>query len=298
MKNSVFLTLFVFFIMGLKLASYSQQTVLGNPAGMTNSAVPRDGVYDRSAINEVPPIPYPYLREADITWTKRIWRFIDLREKMNQPFYYPVKPDTRSNGRRSFAQIVLDGLQGVRSEKMSAYLPLDDKYDIPENYESVMDKYRDSTKMPIASKEPPYTPIITTIVKNLEASDVELLRIKEDYYFDRQRSVMEVRILGICLYKMDTTGGIRKPMPLFWIYFPDWRDIFAKEEMFNLKNGVAARLSYDDVFMKRIFSSYIMKEENVYDRQISQYASGKDALHEAEKAKNNLFDFESNLWEY
>ena len=50
--------------------------------------------------------------------------------------------------------------------------------------------------------------------------------------------------------------------------------------------------------MKRMFSSYVYKEENVYDRSIIEYSTGVDALLEAEKAKNNLFEFESNLWEY
>jgi hypothetical protein len=47
---------------------------------------PRDGVYDKTAITQLQPISYPYLREADIIWTRRIWRVIDMREKMNQPF--------------------------------------------------------------------------------------------------------------------------------------------------------------------------------------------------------------------
>ena len=68
--------------------------------------------------------------------------------------------------------------------------------------------------------------------------------------------------------------------------------------MFNLQNGSAGRMTYDDVFMKRMFSSYIYKEENVYDRAINEYSTGVDALLESEKAKNNLYEFESNLWEY
>jgi hypothetical protein len=68
--------------------------------------------------------------------------------------------------------------------------------------------------------------------------------------------------------------------------------------MFNMKNGSAGRMTYDDVFMKRMFSSYVYKEENVYDRSINEYSTGLDALLESEKAKNDLYEFESNLWEY
>src|ERR1700744_4545509 len=38
-------------------------------------------------------IPYTYLREADVIWSKRIWRMIVLSEKMNLNLYYPVTPN-------------------------------------------------------------------------------------------------------------------------------------------------------------------------------------------------------------
>jgi hypothetical protein len=50
--------------------------------------------------------------------------------------------------------------------------------------------------------------------------------------------------------------------------------------------------------MKRLFNSYIYKEENVYDRRIAEYAQGLDALLESERIKNDLLDFEQNLWQY
>ncbi len=111
---------------------------------------------------------------------------------------------------------------------------------------------------------------------------------------------MEVRILGICpmVNSYDEKGDYRGDKPLFWIYFPECRNVLAKNEQFNLHNGSAARLSYDDVFMKRMFNSYVYKEENVYDRTINEYAAGVDALMESERAKNSLLEFEESLWEY
>ena len=129
---------------------------------------------------------------------------------------------------------------------------------------------------------------------------VKRLRIKEDWVFDKQRSVQEGRILGICLMKanVDDKGEYRGESKVCWVYFPDCRKLLSNNQQFNLKNGVAGRLSYDEVFMKRMFASYIIKYENVYDRSISEYESGIGALLEAEKAKTSLFDFEQNAWEY
>jgi gliding motility associated protien GldN len=284
MKKTMFLVLISLFVFGLKLTSYSQ--VLEGP--------PRDGVYDRTTITQVQPIPYPYLREADVVWTKRIWRVMDMREKMNQTFYFPEVPQ---NNWKSFMQMIMDGL---KEGTITAYSALSDQFLVPNTYKELMDQLQKSGKQTLKRPYEPYEEYDTVITSEFKPSDVKTLRIKEDFYFDRQRSMVEVRILGICpvMDDIDDNGNYRGPKPLFWIYFPECRNLFAKNEMFNLKNGAAGRMTYDDVFMKRMFSSYVYKEENVYDRNINDYSTGVDALLESEKAKNNLYEFESNLWEY
>jgi gliding motility associated protien GldN len=85
--------------------------------------------------------------------------------------------------------------------------------------------------------------------------------------------------------------------PLFWISYPEAREVFAQAMVFNEFNS-AARISYDELFWKRLFDSYVYKEQNVFDRRISQYATGVDALLEAERVKSDLMLFEENLWNY
>ncbi len=110
---------------------------------------------------------------------------------------------------------------------------------------------------------------------------------------------MEVRIIGICPItdEVDSKGDFKGTKALFWIYFPEARPIFAKSEVFNRFNG-AAKMTYDDFFWKRMFSSYIYKEDNTYDRIIAEYALGIDAMLESERIKSDLFNFEQQLWEY
>jgi len=218
-----------------------------------------------------------------------------MREKMNQPFYFPEKPQ---NDWRSFVQILMDGL---REETIIAYSPESDQFLVPMKYTEIRDKLEKIDSVRLPRPDNPDIMYDTVIRNEFDPANVKKLKIKEDYYFDRQRSVMEVRILGICpvVDEIDkTTGEKRFEKNLFWVYFPECRNLFAKNEMFNMKNGSAGRLTYDDVFMKRIFSSYVYKEENVYDRAINEYSAGVDALLEAENAKNSLFEFESGLWEY
>jgi hypothetical protein len=82
---------------------------------------------------------------------------------------------------------------------------------------------------------------------------------------------------------------------LFWVYFPECRQLFANSEVFNTKND-AQRCSADDVFMKRMFSSFVNKESNVYDRPVAAYATGIDALLEAERVKNDIQLIEHDVW--
>jgi gliding motility associated protien GldN len=192
-------------------------------------------------------------------------------------------------------------MDGLKEGTITAYNPETDQFDTPMTYQELMGRMESSDTVRLPRPDNPDILYDTVIKNEFDPSNVKKIKIKEDYYFDRQRSVLEVRVLGICpvVDEIDkVTGEKRFEKNLFWIYFPECRNVFAKSEMFNLKNGSAGRLTYDDVFMKRMFSSYIYKEENVYDRAIIEYATGVDALLESEKAKNSIFEFESNLWEY
>jgi len=124
-------------------------------------------------------------------------------------------------------------------------------------------------------------------------------RIKEDWIFDRQRSTFEPRIIGIApLIKPKAGPGIDIDyQPAFWIYFPDARQVLANKEVVN-KNSDATGLSFDDVFMKRIFTSYIVKQSNDKDERIKDYAQGIDKLYESERIKKKLMDYELDLWKY
>ena len=262
----------------------SQSQILDSP--------PQDGLFPDMGMIDKKPVPYPPLRKADIMWSKRIWRVIDMREKINQPFYYPLDPH---NGWRSFMQIIMDAL---KEGSITAYdISGTDEFLVPLTYQAVITRQIDTLHTILNRPYPPYDEYDTVIYSEFDPSKVMRLRIKEDWYFDKQRSQLLVRILGICPVMMKDREGIEIPEPLFWIYFPEARPILAKAEMFNRFNS-AERRTYDEIFWKRMFGSYVYKEQNVYDRKISQYATGMDALLEAERIKKELFEFEHDLWEF
>jgi len=282
-KNILIIAILLLFI----AARSNAQQILNTP--------PRDGVVDRTEKMDKKPIAYPWIRNADYVWEKRVWRVIDMREKMNQPMYYPETPH---NNWRSFITMLMDAIKEGSLTAYDATSPTDE-FISPLSFKELMSSVSDSTPQQIQRPYPPYDFYDTTIVKNLNATDIKKIRIKEDWFFDKQRSMLEVRIIGVCpvIDVFNDDGTYRAQKPLFWIYFPEARPIMAKSEVFNRFNG-AAKLTYDDFFFKRMFSSYIYKVDNQYDRKISEYATGIDAILESERIKEDLFNFEQQLWEY
>ena len=282
-KNILIIAILLLFI----AASSNAQQILNTP--------PRDGVVDRSEKMDKKPIAYPWIRNADYVWERRMWRVIDMREKMNQPMYYPETPH---NNWRSLMTIMMDAIKEGSLTAYDASSPTDE-FIAPLGYKELMAKVEKADSMQLQRPYPPYDYYDTVIIKKLTTTDIKKIRVKEDWFFDKQRSMMEVRIIGLCpvIDKFNDDGSYRGMQPLFWIYFPEARPILAKAEVFNRFNS-ASRMTYDDFFWKRMFTSYIYKVDNQYDRKISEYATGLDSMLESERIKEELLNFEQQLWEY
>ena len=132
----------------------------------------------------------------------------------------------------------------------------------------------------------------------MSSAEVKRCQIKEEWYFDKQRSELLVKIIAICPIRIVKKDGVDVPQRLFWIpYDENLRKVLIDAPYFNRLNS-AARLSYDDVFLRRVFDSYIIREDNIFDRSINEYAKGVEALRESERIKQSIVDFEQSLWEY
>jgi gliding motility associated protien GldN len=258
-------------------------------------------VYAREHIALKDPIPYSYLREADVFWAKDIYRMIDLKQKQNHCLYYPTKP---IGDRINLVDLILSGIdhEGIRAFSTDDRL---NEFTIPLTREQI-DGVFDAGIDTIRAVDVNTNQLIEQIVTNPRKTDeVKLIMVKEKWFFDRNHSVMNVRIIGLCpirVYnKLDDQGmptDIVLKEQTFWVYFDEIRPLLSNHEIFN-RNNDAQRISFDDFFMQRRFNSYIFAESNVYDnRWINSYAVGVDALLEAEKIKEWLFDIEHDLWEY
>jgi len=283
-KLVLFFSLFL-----ISLTSFAQNDGTG---GITLE--PRDGFYDKIHGENRRVVPYPHMRESDVTEAWRVWREIDFREKVNQVFYYPLTP---TNGRKNYIDIMRSGILTDLSITPFNSENDDFKVQITTSDFAKIGTRRDTQMVP--SPDPPYTPVQKIIDEPFKPDAVKAVRLKEDWFFDRQRSVLECRIIGMLPMMQQfnaSTGDFEGMVGMAWIYFPQARHAMAREEVYNTKN-FAQRITFDDLFMKRMFASRILKVDNVHDRYIADYTTGLDALLVGEEIKEQIFLFEHDLWE-
>jgi gliding motility associated protien GldN len=278
------ITLIATFLLVLSVGLFAQTGSVFQPGDY------RDGIYTKENSVNRRLIPYTYLRQGDVMWEKRVWRELDLREKINHPLYYPIED---VNGRASLLQVLK---RALFTGEIIAFT--DEEFLAPMTLSQIKEKIVKCDSIDEISADAEGNEFTTKIFKCDSTSiyeKVTKVKLKEDWFFDKQKSVLEVRILGLCVMKYDEAKDIY--IEVFWVYFPACRNVFATNEVFNFKND-AERRTFDDIFWKRQFNSTTIKESNVYDRGINMYARGIDALLESDRIKNDIFQFEHDLWHF
>lgn len=316
MKNLTLLTIL--------LLLFSAGTVSAQQANLSNSTTPIslgeppvDGFLIKADLKDRTVMEYARVRPEDVAYVHRIWQEFDLREKANAIYASP-----RSN----LMQIILEAVQ---AGELTAYDPTPTADDpTGDSFKTVLPSDQilgrfggDSTLVEQYDEDG------NVISSHFEPAafnpeDIVRFRIKEDWIFDKNRSVFEVRIIGIAPLvtpKTDefaSTGfsdefgslpeGINptapamdiEAYPAFWIYFPEARHILVTKDAPSRLSD-ASGLSYDDVFTRRLFTSYVIKEERADGLRIKDYlAEGIDRLHESERIKKALVEFEQKRWSY
>ncbi|MFT3932851.1 MAG: gliding motility protein GldN [Chitinophagaceae bacterium] len=268
--------------------------------GVIKKSLRNDDAVERNLVKERTPLAYEHIREDDAVYRQRVWREIDVHEKMNLPFVYKADAD---NGNQRFVIILLNA---IKNGDITAFDANDDRFTTPITFGSIARKLVGEPQIqqiPDWAKDPTgATMKDTTIIQEFDPNAIEKFWIKEDVVFDKESSRLYTRILGIApmLSVKNTDGSIRAVTPLFYVYYPDMRPLLAKYEAYNGKN-FGARLSWEEVFESRMFASRIIKStlENPNDLYIEGYI--KDPilrLLEGDNIKEKIFNYEQDLWSY
>ncbi len=251
---------------------------------------PRDSFYEKRSVEERMPVKLPHIREADVLWSKRVWQVIDLRETINQPLYFP---EVATEEYRSLMQVLEDA---IRAGELRAYDVDDDSFEgEPVPARTLFQRFSRTVTF---TQEDGTT---TTVTIPFDPTDVIRFRIKEEWFVDSRRGQLDVRILGLSPAREvrdDETGEFLGFEPLFWVYFPEARQVLANAAVNNRRNS-AQRISYDDYFIRRFFNSTIYREERPDNRVISEYIEDPvEALLEAARIKERIRNIELDLWNY
>lgn len=267
-----------------------------NTNGVVKKSLRPDGAVDKSFINERTPLPYENLRWDDALYSEKVWRELDLREKMNQPFRFEAEDD---NGSQMFFDILMNA---IKKDSVVAFS--DDRFTTP-LAEAEMGNLTSGGPLDTNAVRDPNDPnkIVKWVVsqESFDPKAITKLRIKEEWVFDREASRLFVRILGIAPVKTIQRGNTTQNEVMFWVYYPDLRKTLAKYEVYNPKNLGYGRMTWEELFESRMFSSYITKStlDNPGNKVIRQMI--KDpilALLEGDNIKERIFNYEQDLWSY
>lgn len=285
MKSLISLVLGLLVLGFFSPATAQRPDVIRTESSDPDRQTPLDGVVERTLTAEKRVLPYDPVREADYYWEKRVWRLLDVREKMNLPF---KNPDAR------FITILLDA---AKSGEIEVYD--DEAFTSPMSIEEVILKESGKPDTILRLDPETYEDVIEIVQNDLNPDDIKHFRIKEVWFFDKEASTVRVRILGIAPMRevKDEYGNILGVQPMFWVYYPDARYMLARHLAFRTGND-SSPLTWEDVLEMRFFSSYIYKQRNVLDLGLKDIYTGVDLLLEGEKIKQEIFHFEHDLWSY
>jgi gliding motility associated protien GldN len=293
MKNV--LGIVVFLMIGLAASAQNPVTPLrADSAKKTKiKTPPKDGFTVRADVDSSVLVPYADVRDEDVYYAKRIWREVDLRDTINSVL--------RAEG----AKLIDVLLEAVGNEELTVYSNKDttagkllednDSFKIALTAQEALASARGLTE---GIADSTTGKIADPTLRRLRSEEFMKYRIKEDWILDTKRSIFEPRIVGIAPMKM-VEGNWQ---PVFWVYYNDARELLSKKRMVNPGND-ASTLSFDDFFVRRLFSSYVVKQTNPGNKNIVEMLGLTDPkdvrkLQESEAIKKTLADFEQSLWEY
>lgn len=283
------------------------------------------------------PLPYGFVDDRDILMGKTVWEFIDLDERINFPLYFPLDSAIIGADRRSLYDVLIKAINAGKITEVYADSYFTTKRTLSdlentfkfrdtlnagrEELDANRDLYYGKQVAARPAKKNKKGQIITPATEAqfmpaerqldpqfiderfLKSADVSGYRIKGYWYFDKRQGELKYRLLGLCPVAPEAKdSGTDNPdvIDLFWIYFPDAREVLNKSYAFNDKNS-AMPISFDRLLNSRRFNSFIEREENVYgDREIIKYMKENSQMQllEAERVKDKIRDFEQDMWNY
>jgi len=254
------------------------------------------------------PLEYGYVGDRDILFSKMIWEKVVLDERVNFPLYFPVE-DNLGDDRKSLYQVLRENMETGMIPKVYADSYFTEERTLEDLEASLtMTRITDAgidymNENGVGEDELPEEYVIR---RTIAPADINSYLIKGLWYFDKRQGELKYRILGIAPaapdvnFIDDENSANSEPIAMFWVFFPEVRDILHEAKAFN-NNNSSSPISFDHLLNSRRFHGLIYKEENVYgDREVKEYIADNALMQllESERIKDKIRDFEQDMWSY
>lgn len=245
-----------------------------------------DGFYQANSMEDAVPFAYPEVNKKNIRFYKRVWRDIDLKDEKNTILAIPGN---------SLIEVVM---KAIEKGKLSLYSPDDDSFKGRLSAQEGIARFADSVLVPIFDGEG--NQIDSKMALNeFDPARVTKFRIKEDIFFDKQRSRLETRIIGVApLMNITTSAELAESVgatPAFWLYFPQLRYSLVQVDISDPDKGLYD-MTMDDFFVQNKFASTIVRESSPGMLQnLKETENGGQQL-DGKKVEEKLEAYKKKLW--
>lgn len=249
-----------------------------------------------------------YHRQDDIVWSRVVYRVIDMRDKQNYQLYFPLRPNDEY---RSLFRVMLDAIckgepvykRNARELKPSfsdSLILAGEELSKAFAYDNDMDNNLIQIN-PVTKK----ISVSADQYKNYVKNQLKFL-IQEIVFFDKHTSRLYSKIIAIApLYALhpdnvqsNDTWGFFQQSVLCWFAFDELRPFLTKQNV--IPNGNEThRLNFDEFFAKKLYSSYLLGDGNMFNRMLLEYVVDPAKIKkEQDRIETELLNFEQDIWEY
>lgn len=255
---------------------------------------------EKAIYNEMSVYPIPYTNQM---FKRTVWRRMDLKEKQNRPFFSTSNELTRiiidavNNG--LIYPYVDDSLNKRMSKEQfleNLKLPTDD----PDDFGAADAGFGDTGGWASSGwgDEEQSGPS----VQYYDATQLNIMRIKEDMIFDKVRSRLYWDILSfeLIIPAEVVATGIEKTVGVF--AYKDLEKLFRSmpdRAIWYNRQNTAHHRNMADAFLLRLFNARVVKVSNPRNDWIQDISPDqRAALIQSQQEELRLIEYEHNLWEF
>lgn len=264
-------------------------------------------------------------RADDIVWAHVVYSIIDLRDISNSQLAFPISPDVQY---KNLFRLICDAVVA----KTPVYYPNErdiSPYFAPTNKilpERLTDVFYIETNVAGAQYIDPLFEFnqadssltVSMRIYDRFANAIQRFLVQKVYFFDKHLSTMGSKVIAIAPIQSapepsplsifdeedettdDGTLVLRNTLResiIGWFLYDDLKPHFSAQPVYQESNA-AQRVSYHEYFTKRMYSDYMIGDNNLFKRLYgnTDQLTISDLKSEIKRISRELVEIESDIW--